>query len=457
MGSPLYDFLTESFFFEEEEIASGFSRFSDQELLAELERYREHALSTAPEPSTLSDLDFRVSSGSRTVPVDTLRQGAFYIKQVISDDPLFRLTHRQSEAAVVASQAIGLNNDADQVNRSRLLEAVGYLKAITPMVATDYVVPLPVSYLFEPPAEIPINLPTDRYAGLLPGDLREWFWDRVELSTLKRTESGWADYGTFELGRGLRVSFRDANMEADFMYHLHKMEILDYDEESGVARFEMTIPDDLPDKNEFLAWVDQSVNKSAYDIFDRVRTEASFAYDLGSSYLAPSPLAFDLLQQTVGSTGDVPSHTANTLLNVDLPLLDGVDTETLMRIRRDEGEAFESFRTELERAFRDLRLSEESEEKRVKLENELHELTRAKVHDVQQEVEAIKKRLPFEVTAGVLALASGFITGGLTTVAGLAALGAAAKAGMTAQDLKARKLKHPAYFLWKVKQASGQN
>jgi len=453
MGSPLYNFLTESFLLDSEHIEDGYDKFSDDELRQELDRYRDHALSEAPVPSDFEQLDLRVSAGTNTVSLDKLKQGALYVEQVVVDDPLFRLTHRQSEIARVSSQALGFEKDPDRVDRRRLVAAASYLKEITPMVASDYVVPIPVSVLFEPPAEIPLYAPADRNKSAVPEGIREWFWDRVQLSSLERTEDGWIDVGEFNIGRGLRVSFEGAGRDGDFIYHLQEAEVVDYDDEEDVARFAMRIPDHPPQEKEFYAWVEQSVNGSAYELIKRFHTEAAFSYDLNSSYLSPNPFAFELLQQTIGEDSNIPTHTANSVLQFDLPLVNA-DAETLMKIRDKEGEAFQNFRLKLEELFRELREIDDPNEAEKRKENLAHEISEVQVRDVQQKVSSIKKKLPYEVAGIAISLASGIATGGLSTVAGLAALGAAAKAGLTAQNYRTEVAQHPAYFLWRVKNES---
>ncbi|WP_251968926.1 hypothetical protein [Salinibacter ruber] len=454
MGSPIYDFLTESFLFNEENIENRFSRFSNDVLRKELDSYREHALENAPAPSDLGTVDYRVASGTNLVPIDTLTQGAFYVEEVITNDPVFNLTHRPDPVDRATSQTLGFEREADAVDRDRLTSAVRYLKKITPMVAADYVIPLPISYIFEPPSEKPIYAPEDRHAGLLPEDLRDWFWERAQVTSLKKDERGWIDEGNLEISRGIRVDFEGCNFDKSFIYHLQEIVPVEVDEESGKARVRVTIPESLPDKDYFIAWVEQSVNASSYKVLQKIQTEAALAYDCGASYLAPDSFSFSLLQQTVGAEENIPTHTANTVMSFDLPLIQNASIETIMSIRQEEGEAFQSFRTELESLFKELRTIEDESELQKEAENKIHEIKEVEVRNVEQEINSIKRKLPFEATVTALSLASGFVTGGISTVAAIAALTSGAKAGHTLQKHRSEALKHPAYFLWKVQKAS---
>jgi len=59
---------------------------------------------------------------------------------------------------------------------------------------------------------------------------------------------------------------------------------------------------------------------------------------------------------------------------MELPFIDNVDLETLMRVRTDEGQAFENFRLALDKQLRDLRLESDPEKLKLKAENAMHEL-----------------------------------------------------------------------------------
>ena len=104
MGSILYDFLDDSFLFAEKNIQNSLCDISDAELSAELQRYRDFCLKTMPVlageiESTQSDL--RVFSGIEDLPINLLKQSAFYVEQFVLYDPLFaeaRPPHSQSKA-----------------------------------------------------------------------------------------------------------------------------------------------------------------------------------------------------------------------------------------------------------------------------------------------------------------------------------------------------------------------
>jgi hypothetical protein len=66
-------------------------------------------------------------------------------------------------------------------------------------------------------------------------------------------------------------------------------------------------------------------------------------------------------------------------MSVDLPFLKELDIEMLMKVRQEEGEAFQSFRLELDKQLRELRLVKDPEALKIKTENVMHELSEVQV------------------------------------------------------------------------------
>jgi hypothetical protein len=62
-----------------------------------------------------------------------------------------------------------------------------------------------------------------------------------------------------------------------------------------------------------------------------------------------------------------------------------------LRVRTDDGEAFQTFRLELEKQLRDLRLIKDPEQLRIKAENAMHELCEVQLNQSQPEGRSAKK------------------------------------------------------------------
>jgi hypothetical protein len=175
--------------------------------------------------------------------------------------------------------------------------------------------------------------------------------------------------------------------------------------------------------------------------------ENTYAARFGASYLSNSPFVFKLLEQIVPVEDSVQTNTANALMNMELPFLDDVDVETLMKIRQEEGEAFQSFRLELDKHLRELRLVKDPEALKVKAENVMHELSEVQVNQINQKLTYLRKRFLAEAMIAAGTLLGAVQSGGMILPV---ALLAAFQSYKSLAEYQGQKKENPAFFLWKV-------
>ena len=157
--------------------------------------------------------------------------------------------------------------------------------------------------------------------------------------------------------------------------------------------------------------------------------------------------AIRLLEQLVPVDGTIQTNTVNALMSVKLPFLDEVDVETLMKVRREEGKAFQSFRVEVDKQIRELLLVKDPERLKIKTEHALHELGEVQVHQINQKIANLKKRIFAEPTVAAGSLLGAVQSGELTL---LLALIAAFQGYKSLADYERQKRENPAFFLWRV-------
>lgn len=451
MGSRTFDFLTESFLFDDSLIADQFRDVPETEITAELMRYRDFCLSVAPEiefevvnspPSNL-----RLFSGIKHVNLGLLRQATLYVHQHILYDPLFELTHRLGREEKATTAALNSLQGFTQapLNRERLTRVLEYLQALRPMVAADYVKLLPTSYFFEPPANLPMTYSQSGFEERVPHDLLQFFHDAAIVESVKDVDGAKIIDGSFEIGRGIHVRFRDNGMDDANGYMLVPIESVGG--EGSTVELSMVKTTAPPDREEFEAWVYQSINQTAGRAYTRVLIENMFAHRLNSSYLSASPFVFGLLEQIVPTESTIPANSVNALLNIELPLIQNVDVETLMRIRTDEGEAFENFRIELDKQLADLRLESDHDRLRIKTENVMHQLMEVQVRQIDQKLASLKKQILSEAAITVVGLIGAVQSSGFTLPIALLAAFHGYKAVNQYQN---QRKENPAFFLWKV-------
>jgi hypothetical protein len=243
MGSIVFDFLTESFLFDENRIESAFAGQSDDEINAELRRYREFCLAHLGEleqEALRSKSALRVFAGVQRVSLRTLKQSAFYVEQYVLPDPLFVLTSESTHLDEGVRSYLGFQERT--LNRAELATVLRYLRALTPMVAHDFVRFLPVSYLFEPPAETPICYSENYFDDVLPSEIMDFFRERAIVRSLRKANEGWLVEDKLSVGRAIAIQFRDHDSSKVFIQHLFEQEIVDWNRDTGWPHFGCTFP-----------------------------------------------------------------------------------------------------------------------------------------------------------------------------------------------------------------------
>jgi hypothetical protein len=452
MGSVTYNFLADSLFFHKDSIENKFANETDSRIEKELQDYRRHCIENYEElitEITERESFLKVFSSSDKTPVNLLKQTALYVDQFIVQDPIFNLTDIQSEMTNVTAKYLGYQNDGT-VNRSNLAESSKFLKEITPMVAGNYVKIFPLSYHFEAPKQIPINLPVDYYNGVLPKEILDFFWKNVSVRSMEKMESGGWQVIEDKLHpcRSIVVDFKQTNFKSSMIYHLFEMEILSFDEATGLATFRQTLPDTPPDNNYFNAWVTQSINSASKAFFDRVFKECFISSNLNSTFLCDNNFTAQLISENYNVKETIQTETANRVINFELPFLDKIDIDKLMTIRELDSDVFTNFRLELEKNFRELRTLTDPDLIQKKTENIFHELNEVQVQKINQKINYINKQVAVNSLIGIGGLAGSFTTGGYSLLATAVALGKGYKDYV---DYKEKVKENPSYLLWKIR------
>lgn len=452
MGSQTFDFLTDSFLFQDAFIQSQFSKVSESEIQKELARYRDFCLSKQSELEQevlLNESNLNVISDIEMPDLSLLKQNAFYINQHIINDPLFAIGYKESEFGKALNSYLGV--DSKETNKTILTNIMAYLKQLTPMVVADYVKLLPVNIFLEPPKQLPILYSENLFSDILPTSLIRFFYDNAVIQSLERAKGNPNLIRLEELkpSREILIQFNNHTGHS-YGYILWESEFDPLDEQEGQFNAVMTLPEDPPDLDTFRNWVNQSFHLSCKEAYDEVYERSLIANRFGASYLTESRFVFDLLSQFFSTKNDIPTNTANVLFNIELPFLEKVDISALMEIRMYYGEEFQNFRLYLDRQFRDLRLVKDPNELKLKAENALHELNDVQIQAINQKVGQIRKSAAFDAVVLVGGLLAAVQTGPWS-IAGLAATATAAARGYKPfLDYSSQVKQNPAFFLWQA-------
>lgn len=447
MGSIAYDFLADSLLFKESEIQTFYNSLSDDQLDYILQEYRKHCLKSYPNLmseiiSTSSRL--KVMSTVEDIPYNTIKQSSLYFDQFIIDDPLFVFAKKPETNHSAIGEYLGLKNGG--IDRLKLVKIVRLLKDISPLVAVDFVKFLPLSYTFEPPKDIPFNIPINYYADALPREIMEFFRNRCILKSLQKIDGSLIMLDKIDLTPSILIDFEGLNDKGSFVYH-HLDSFLKKTEDSDIFNLSMSLSKFPMDRNTWDAWIYQSINLSAKTVFDKIYKENIIAERLKATYLTTSPLISDLLTKNLESKETVESASATQFLNLELPFLDNIDISKLAQIRQNEAEIFTNFRINLEKQLRELRGINDPEELKIAQENIIHEIESVQINEINRKFKSLRENFVMEAIISAGGLVATVQTSGWSLLASAIAV---ANAYKTYKEYKTSIKENPSYLLWKV-------
>ncbi len=451
MGSIVYDFLTESFLFDDDSLSNNFNSFTEIEIKKELSRYREFILkniNTIEKEIYDYKSELKVLAGIKKMHLDNLKRAAFYIDQHIIYDPLFPYTHEESESSKAFMEYHKAENKFDIVG---LVNTLKYLKSISYLVACDYVKILPISYLHEPADEIPMLYSENLFSDVLPKNVLKYFHENVKVQSMKINGNILAVENKLYPCRSIFISFPKEELDYTRFYSLFESEVIKVEEETRTVHSIQHLPETPPDAEQFELWVMQSINQAAKNVFDEIYLENIIAAKYDASYMASNKFAFNLMQQSIETKQNIKTNSANLLMNFDLPFFDNIDINTVLEIRKNDGEAFKNFRTNIDRHFKELRGIEDVSLLEKKFENAIHEITEVQINDVNQKFNQLKKHIKIDSSILIGGLLGTIQTSGMSLIGSAIAV---AKGYKDWNDYFEKVKNHPAYFLWKVKKKS---
>lgn len=448
MGTIAYDFLTNSILFNERQIEQNYSSLTDNHLEILLNDYREHCLTNISElmrEITRNNSSLKVLSSIQEIPFETLKQSALYFDQFIIYDPLFPFTNKTSETSEILSKFIGYQKSG--IDRKKLIKTIKLLKAITPMIASDFVKILPLSKAFEPPKDIPLNLPINYYADSLPKEIMEYCREKAILHSMEKSESGgWKILDKQDLTPGLFVTFQELDKVQGQIYNYFHQEYIKTDE-PNTFEMKMKLADYPVNQNEWNAWSNQCLNQSSKAVVEKIYYESMVACDLKATYLTDNTFTSELLIKNLQAKETIETSSATQFMNIELPFLDKVNIDRLMDIRNYEAETFTNFRLELEKQFRELRTISDPKEIKIRQENIIHELGNVQVNKINQKFDILKRKGYVDGLLLLGGLAGTVQTAGWSLLASAVATVSGYK---SYQEYKENLKDNPSYLLWRV-------
>ena len=427
MASVVYDILGETPFLDEERIDSAFADLTDADLERQCVRYRELILAnkeTLDAEIRAAIAGPRVIAGRGEIDLALLNQCAWYVDQFVVDDPLFA-AHRPIAKTEEALNRLGGLEPDSQVDREAVVEATRQLRLLIPMGAAGYVRVYPFSHQFEPPHELPVLFSPTGFSDAIPTELLNLLRSKANVRRVAvREGKPHVTVGGLESlvpCRFISVAFDATNIDHTYLYQLVEQKVVEFDRSAGLVRFEMTVPVSPPSEAAFKVWVDQSVNQSARNVVRALVDRTAIAERFSAYYLTRSDLEAELLNLELPAVEDSRTATMTALLGLEIPFLEDVSVERLMRIRSEEGEAFEAFRKALEKQCRSVRRVQDPASIRRIAEAAQHELVECELDAVRRKVSGLRTQLAAEGAVAATGLLAATVSSGVTLSAVLLA------------------------------------
>lgn len=449
MGSYAYDYLNNSLLLDSSLVTQRYRTISDAELEKELLNYREYCL------KALQDVLKNVKTRNGAVScmatatmssISHLKQAALYLEEAVVADPIFELTDFRTSVTEAMTLFMGMAS-TPKIDRQKLANAAIRLIELRPLVAGGYIKIYPVSFELETGAEIPLIHSDVAFEDCLPPNILDKYKSNAIVRTVKSDSE--TMYVLTKLYPCRNINIRFNGMENGFsMGYLLGTPEFKSTENEGVFKFTQKQEPESPAIDVFNAWVNQSVNQTARNHFIELNKRIALCDALGCMFVTEHKLESNILNINVDSS-DIKSNTFNCAMKMEVPFLEQISSADLMSIRNNDGEAFQSFRSELEKGLREARHESDPNRIRSIIEDTQHELFEVQMSQIAPQVKYIKKTHLTEAVIAFAGLGLSVMTGGTSLLATGIAMAHGYK---SSNDYKSKVTANPCHFLWNVKQ-----
>lgn len=443
MSKISLNFLLDSFLYNMDACDCMYSKYTDAEIECELRRYRDFVKTNirAIREAVNSDCE------KMNVSIDTFddlpdenlyKQLVLYMDQVCIPDPLFKCTEFYSELDDSYMKMMGLYS-VDRINRKKIMESVEYIRSISALIQSGFVVMLPISLIHEVGDCVPIKYSENGFSDVIPEKILEYYKSVSSVYNMNIVN------GKLEIERNKKLQTNtcicvefDGDNKTLMGYSLN-----------GVSSKNNTViftnSYNITD-SEFDIWVNQSINQAANKNYKDISSELVFARQNNCMYLTRKNYISEVLK--IGINNTERSRIANMAMKLDLPVSNQVSLDDLLKIRSNYGESFNKFRYELNDRLKKLDTINDDSMIEAELDNIRYELNETEIKRVNDEYRKLikKDRRDLMIMSGSLIV--NLAVGGLTTVGGMALAFANSIVGIKNREEDFRH--NNGFFLWKV-------
>ena len=448
MANYAYDYLNDSLLLDSSLLTQMYQGVSDATLEKELLNYREYCIKVLPQVrKTIKEKNGKFSCMMTDTMslISHLKQAALYLEEAVVVDPLFALTDFRTPETEAITAFIGVV-PAPKIDRKKIAEAAFRLIELCPLVVGGYVKLYPEIEL-ERGSKIPLLYSEFGFDDCLPSSILEQYKRNADVRSIEIEHDRMLIMEDLYPCRNISIHFKGMEDGLSMGYSLSHTEFKQTDKDNEftlILNRSLKVPSD----ETFNAWIKQSINQTARKHYIDLNKRIILCESLGCMFGTEHLFESNLLNMNLGSR-DIEANTLNCTLNMNVPFLEHISSSDLMYIRNSDGEAFQSFRSELEKGLRIARHESDMNRVRAIVEDVQHELFEVQMSQIAPQVKYIKKTHLTEIGIAIAGLGFSVLTGGTS----LLATGIAIAHGYKSHsEYKSKVLANPCYFLWNVKQ-----
>lgn len=309
----------------------------------------------------------------------------------------------------------------------------------------------PIGIANDPPPQLPLLYSPTLFEERVPAPLRQWFHSRARVFALEQTDEGWISRdGALAPCRSIGIVFD--GLRLSMMFQLFPTTPRAHFDDPAHFTFILEKVDEPPAAKDFDIWVRQSVNQFAGNVYAAITRDVINATSIEAMLLTDSALVVDLLSQGDSSLG-IDQQVAELVLQLQLPVLDGISESELMRVRGEDPASFETFRIQLDRGLTGISAERDETTRKRELEEFRHEMS-LKAREAQVAAKRLRRAMTKDIALGAIRLTASYFAGGVLAAGALLAARDAVKRWSEFQNSVQAT---PGHFLLKLQQAQTSN
>lgn len=454
MDKNLIDFLLQSQLYDDTDFSQEYSNVSDSNFVRLLEEYYSYS----------SELDaqakyFLEEDGFLNLYMSDMKDSSFYYKALLSIDNIiindeiiecYYQAKRTSMDEAMSNMLWEKDSNIIPKLKSQVSNFIGFIKENKDLIAIGSIQIVgrkSSAYHYVTKQAMLLNDANEAKLHEMisnPSIVSEYLSSASYSSCKRLSAEGYIKIlETQEISDFIIVNLRDCTSDYVNFYNYSTMEVIDYDQSSGLLRF--LIKKDTPPENEeiFKNWAKSSIHRTISQHYNSFSIDYGFAYYLNSSFATTCPFVNKILPYLNDGSSII-----QRMVEVDSPILNNLSVDYVANVKKDYGESFNAYKMILKDMARRIQFA--SGEHEIKA---LHQELKEKIIDEgMPEVEKAIKDMKKNVVLNA-AFDFGLLAVGLTTMPA-SFLAVALQAGKTVYDYNNRMeaiKNHPSYFILKAK------